>query len=257
MELLTDYLPPSLLLYSFAVAVFAGIVKGAVGFALPLIIFSGLGLILDPTVALAGLVLATVSGNFLQVLKSGLGDAWRAIKDFRVYIGLVCVFILLSAQLVPHLAPSTIFLGLGVPITLLCAVQLAGPRLIIAPAWRGAASVIAGVISGLMGGIAGTWGPTTVLYLVAIETPKSRQLAVQGVIYGLGSLMLLAGHLRSGILNAQSLPFSAAMVVPVFFGMWIGFRIHDRIEQETFRKITLTILLIAGVNLIRRGIMGA
>ena len=54
----------------------------------------------------------------------------------------------------------------------------------------------------------------------------------------------------------NTLPFSAILLLPAFAGMWIGFSIHDRIDQALFRKATLWVLLIAGVNLIRRGWMG-
>jgi hypothetical protein len=43
-----------------------------------------------------------------------------------------------------------------------------------------------GLIAGALGGLTGTWGPPTVLYLIALETPKAKQLLVQGVVYGSG-----------------------------------------------------------------------
>jgi uncharacterized protein len=95
-----------------------------------------------------------------------------------------------------------------------------------------------------------------VLYLLALGTPRDRQMSVQGVIYGLGSVMLLAGHLQSGVLNARTLPFSAALVVPALLGMWLGFKLGDRFDAARFRKVTLWVLVIAGANLIRRGVMG-
>jgi uncharacterized membrane protein YfcA len=57
-------------------------------------------------------------------------------------------------------------------------------------------------------------------------------------------------------MNAQTLPFSAALVVPALIGMWIGFQVQDRIDQAAFRKATLVVLLVAGGNLVRRGLMG-
>ena len=126
----------------------------------------------------------------------------------------------------------------------------------ITPRWRRPFEWTAGTLSGILGGLAGTWGPPTVLYLLALDTPRDRQKAEQGVIYGLGSVMLLLGHLNSGILNAQSIWFSAALVPAALAGMWLGFRLGDRFDQDRFRKVTLWVLVIAGVNLIRRGVMG-
>jgi uncharacterized membrane protein YfcA len=45
------------------------------------------------------------------------------------------------------------------------------------------------------------------------------------------------------------------MVLPAVLGMWMGGRIFDRIDQVMFRRATLVILLMAGLNLVRRAVM--
>ena len=50
--------------------------------------------------------------------------------------------------------------------------------------------------------------------------------------------------------------FSIALLIPAFLGMQLGFKLSDRLDPEKFRKITLIVLLIAGANLVRRGIIG-
>ncbi|MFQ6553514.1 sulfite exporter TauE/SafE family protein [Aestuariibius insulae] len=232
-----------------------GFVKGAVGFAMPLVMISGMGIFLDPELVVAGIVLPIVVSNGLQIARGGLGAALQAARDFRVYIVLVCTFILISAQFLTRIPTEAMFLVLGIPVVVLCAIQLSGIRLTIPPGRKGIFSVIAGTISGILGGLAGTWGPPTVLYLLALDTPKARQMVVQGVIYGLGSVALLVGHLQSGVLNRETVPFSALLLIPAVIGMWIGFRVQDRLDQEKFRRATLFVLLIAGLNLIRRGLV--
>ncbi len=81
-------------------------------------------------------------------------------------------------------------------------------------------------------------------------------MRVQGVIYGLGAVALLFAHFGSGVLRAETVPFSIAMILPALIGMWLGSQIMDRIDQASFRKATLAILLVAGANLVRRGLMG-
>jgi uncharacterized membrane protein YfcA len=81
-------------------------------------------------------------------------------------------------------------------------------------------------------------------------------MVVQGVVYGLGSVTLLAGHLRSGLLNAETAPLTAMLVVPALAGMAAGFAVGDRLDQERFRKATMAVLIVAGLNLIRRGAQG-
>lgn len=249
-------LTPTLFLFACCVTVLAGFVKGAVGFAMPLIMVSGMGIAIAPELVIAGIIIPILICNFVQVARAGLGPAREAFAEHWRYIGLVCVFILIAAQFVRHIPSDTMFVVLGVPVVGLCIVQLVGWRPQISSHWRRAFELVAGTLLGILGGLAGTWGPPTVLYLLALNTPRDRQMAVQGVIYGLGSVMLLAGHLQSGILNAQTWGFLASLVFPALGGMWLGFQFGDRFDQEKFRRITLLVLVIAGVNLIRRGVMG-
>ncbi len=53
--------------------------------------------------------------------------------------------------------------------------------------------------------------------------------------------------------GCETLPLSVLLVIPAMAGLLLGFKIHDRIDQVTFRRATLLVLLIAGLNLIRRG----
>lgn len=247
---------PEVFLFACAVTLLGGFVKGAVGFAQPLIMISGMGIFIAPELVIAGIIIPIVVANFFQVARAGLRPARAALHEHWRYVAIVCVMILIAAQFVRHIPANAMFVVLGVPVVTLCLIQLVGWRPSVAPAWRRPLEWFAGTLSGILGGLAGTWGPPTVLYLLALNTPRDRQMAVQGVIYGLGSVMLLLGHLQSGILNAQTWGFSAILVIPSMIGMWLGGRLGDRFDQERFRRITLIVLTLAGANLIRRGLMG-
>ncbi len=238
------------------VTLLAGFVKGAVGFAMPLIMISGMGVFLDPRLVIAGIILPIVVSNVLQTVRGGLGEARDAVREHAIYIGVVCAAIFVTAQFVTFVPGHVMYILLGVPVVLFSVIQLAGLRFRIVEGWRRTAEVGIALAAGIMGGLAGTWGPPTVLYLLALDTPKARQMVVQGVVYGVGSLTLLAGHLRSGILNAETAPFSAFLVMPALLGMWGGFAIGNRLDQEKFRKATMAVLIVAGLNLIRRGLQG-
>lgn len=246
-------LTPPMLLAVFAVALLAGLIKGMVGFAMPMIMISGLGAVVGPELALAGLILPTVATNGIQALRQGWRAAWASVSRFRVFLLAGLVFLLASAQLVRVLPQSALLLAIGLPITAFALLQLAGRELrLSAPSRRMEIGV--GAFAGAIGGISGVWGPPTVAYLTALGTEKREQMRVQGVIYGLGAVALLGAHVGSGVMNAQTAPFSAALLVPALAGMWLGSRLQDRIDQAQFRRATLAVLLVAGANLIRRGL---
>jgi uncharacterized membrane protein YfcA len=256
LDTLLPGIDPTILISAVAITMVAGIVKGVIGFAMPLIMVSGLTSVMDPKLALAAIILPIVFSNGLQTFRKGVRPAIEAARQYWRYLVMVCIAIFLAAQLVPTIPTGAFFLILGIPVIVLASIQLAGWRPSIPEAHRAAAEWIIGTVSGILGGLAGTWGPTTVLYLLAVNTPKAQQILVQGVVYGLGSLTLLVAHLQSGILNRETAPLSAALLIPALIGMWLGFQIQDRINHERFRQITLIVLVIAGLNLIRRGVFG-
>lgn len=241
---------------AICVTFLGGFVKGAVGFAMPLVMVSGMGAFVEPRLIVAGLALPMVISNVLQVFRSGFGTAREAAREHIVYISIACVMIFISTQFLTLIPTRVMFLVLGLFVVFFSAIQLFGLRLSPGGHSRRLLAVPLAVVAGLVGGLAGTWGPPTVIYLLALNTPKAQQMAVQGVVYGLGAMVFLIGHLNTGVLNATTLPFSAALVIPGLVGMWVGFMVGDRLDQDRFRKVTMVVLIVAGLNLIRRGMIG-
>ena len=62
-------LPATTLAVAMLITLFAGFVKGTVGFAMPMVMISGLSSILPPEIALAGLILPTLLTNLYQALR--------------------------------------------------------------------------------------------------------------------------------------------------------------------------------------------
>lgn len=65
------------------ITLFAGFVKGAVGFAMPMIMLSAFGSILPATTALAALILPTLLTNVQQAFRQGTGAAYGSAMNFR------------------------------------------------------------------------------------------------------------------------------------------------------------------------------
>ena len=248
-------LTPFYLAAACAIAVLGGFVKGTVGFALPMILISGLGSFMQPEIALAALIVPAVVSNVWQAFRNGLDAAVESARVHWRYLVVLAVCLALSAQLVTVLSPQVMFLSLGIPVTVFAFLQLVGFRPSIPPRRRRATEVGVGVVAGGIGGISGVWGPPTVLYLTALNTPKDEQMRVQGVVYGFGAILLGLAHLKSGVFNTSTAPLSALLLLPSLLGLAIGFALQDRIDQARFRKLTLLVLVVAGLNLIRRGVL--
>ena len=255
MDGLFTLMSPEYLALAVLVAVVSGFVKGVVGFAMPTIFISALSSFLSPELALAGLILPTLITNGMQALRQGIGAAWASLKRFWVFLAVGGVMLVGSAQLVTLIPTRWLYVGIGVPVALFTGLQLLGWSPKLSGARKGV-EVAVGAFAGFVGGLSGIWGPPTVLYLSAINTPKQEQMRIQGVVFGLGALLLFVAHLQSGVLRPETVPFSAALVLPAVLGIWLGFQVQDRIDQKRFRQITAWVLFLAGLNLIRRGLLG-
>lgn len=249
-----DLLSPHLWAIAISIAVLGGFVKGVVGFAMPMVVISGLSSFIDPELALAGLILPTLFANGTQALRQGIAPAWASAQRFWVYLLVGGLVLIASAQLV-RVLPISVLLGIiGVPVTLFAVMQLAGWRFSLQRQRKDVEAGI-GAFAGFLGGMSGIWGPPTVLYLTALGTEKAEQMRVQGVIYGSGAVALVGAHIGSGVLRWETLPLSLVLIAPALLGQWLGGKVLDRIDQAVFKKATLFVLLIVGLNLIRRSLL--
>ena len=232
-----------------------GFAKGVVGFALPLIALSLAGSFLPYEVAVALLIVPMLVSNLVQALRQGIGAAWGSLRQFwRLNLVLV-VMIALSAQLVVALPDRVLFGILGAAVTAFGASQLAGWRPRFPMRHRAWVETGVALVAGFFGGLSGIWGPPLIMYLLAADLPKTEMVRVQSLSFLLGSLVLFFAHLHSGVLDAVTLPASLWMTLPTMVAMFAGYRVHDRLDQARFLKVTLAVLVLTGLNLLRRALL--
>lgn len=245
-------LSPAAFWAAMGITLFAGFVKGVAGFAMPLIMMSAFSAFLTPQQALAGLILPTLLTNLSQAFRQGWQPAVQTMRTYHRFLIATLVFIIISSRFV-HVIPEAAFLfGLGLPITLFALAQLAGMKLAMRLEHRARAEWILGAIGGLYGGVSGIWGPPLIIYLLSIGAEKRETVRVQGVVFLMGAAVLMGAHLQSGVLNAQTIPFSAALAAAAQVGQLGGTWIQDRMDQQRFRRWTQALLILTGLNLIRQ-----
>lgn len=249
-------LPLNAFLLACAVTLVAGFVKGALGFALPLIMIAVLPSFMPAQTALAALILPVLLTNLHQSLRQGIGPAIASGRRFWRIITATMLGIVITAPFVVVLPQQAMFLLLGVTVLVFAALQLSGWTPDVPMGWRNRIELASGFIGGLYGGISGVWGPPSIVYLLAIKVEKREMVRVMSVIFTLGAVVLTVAHLRSGVLNLQTGVLSAAMLVPAGIGLMLGYGAHDRMEPARFRRWTLLLLGLSALNLLRRGLTG-
>ena len=236
---------------ALAVTLFAGFVKGAVGFAMPMILVSAFAIFLPQHLALAGLILPTLVTNLSQAFRQGGGPALDTTRTYRRFLIATVICIAISAPFADAIPRMVYLLMLGLPITLFAGLQLMGHSLAIHLDHRDRAEWGLGVIGGLYGGVSGIWGPPLLVFLLSTGADKLTMIRAQGVVFLIGAATLLVAHLGTGLLNAETLGFSVALCLPALVGLFIGYRVQDRLDQARFRRWTQALLVITGLNMVR------
>jgi uncharacterized membrane protein YfcA len=247
-------LPNHLFLAALVITLFAGFVKGAVGFAMPLILVSAFAVFVPQELALAALILPTLLTNVSQALRQGFAPAKAtAVTYWRFLTGTV-IFIVLSAPFADLIPRTAYLLMLGIPITAFAGLQLMGKSLAIKLHHRNRAEWGLGILAGIYGGVSGIWGPPLIVFLLSSGVEKRENIRAQGVVYFIGAVTLLFSHLGTGLANSQTLAFSAALCIPAMIGLFMGFAVQDRLDQQRFRRWTQGLLVLTGLNMVRQAL---
>lgn len=233
-----------------------GFVKGAVGFALPLIAVTTTATLVGPETAVALVILPILVSNLSQAMSLGVRALVDSAVRHRALIGVTVVVIALSAPLLPSLDERWFFGLLGGATAVFAVLQLAGWRPRVAPERERVVGSGVGLVAGFFGGLSGIWGPPVVLYAQALGLAKDPQVQMLGATFLLGGLVLAPSHIATGVLTTETALLSAAMLVPTQIGMWLGSRARGRLDQERFRRWTLIVLILTSLNLLRRAALG-
>ena len=243
----------STFLFFVTVCFVAGVIKGIIGFGMPMIILGASAAISLPSLGLAVLILPTLVTNIYQVSMFRRSDLVVCIKEFKFFLLFCLLGLFIGIKLFVLADLSYLVAGIGFVVLVVSFAQLIklkGPK--VNNSVR--RSSIFGMITGLLGGGTGIWGPTTVLYLTSIETPKRIQILFQGLIFTCNSLILLIAHLYTGVFSYNTGTLSAFMIIPAIIGMQFGVGIQGYLNQEKFRMLTLISLCLGGFYLMFRSL---
>ena len=113
-------------------------------------------------------------------------------------------------------------------------------------------AIFAGGLAGFLAGLIGTGGAIRGLALAAFNLEKGNFVATSAAIDSGVDFSRMIVYLRNGFLNADFYWYIPALLVIAFVGSYLGKLALKRIDQETFRKIALSAVVMIGcVTLIR------
>lgn len=231
----------------FLIAAFVGgVVNGLSGFAMSLVV-SGIWLhILTPiqTVTLLVGYGLLVQGYGIWKLRHALN--WRMVAPF---IAGGAVGVPIGVALLAYIDPSNLRTVIGVLLVIYGLYGLARPA--FKPVQAGvSADTTIGVVNGLLGGLTGFAGIVVVIWCQLRDWPKDVQRAIsQPVTFAAFAMSAISLSIKGEIL-AETITLYAFGLPLVAAGMWTGFKLYGKLDDNEFRKVVLLLLLVAGLGLI-------
>lgn len=236
-----------------AVAFLAGgMVKGVIGAGLPTVATPIAATVVDPALAIALTVVPVLVSNIWQTLQGG--HYRPVLRAFWPMLLALSLGVFGGAQILVTVEPSVTALVMGALTVAICGYQLSFGGFTVPVAARAWLNPLAGAACGIFGGLAGLFAPT-IIYATALRLPKDLLVSLFGLLALCGTLPLYASLTVNRVLAWDELVLSAAAVVPVGLGFIAGKWLRDRISQRTFERILFSMLLLVGLNLIRKGAM--
>ncbi|MEL6576167.1 MAG: sulfite exporter TauE/SafE family protein [Pseudomonadota bacterium] len=249
-------LDPALIAAMVAIFLAGGVVKGALGFGLPLVTIAVLPFFLPVEAALAVNAIVLVAVNALQFWQAG---AWRRAARLAgpMLLG-VAVATPLGTAFATHLPRSVLVGLLGAFIVAFAVLQLLGlPRTAAgaAPRLPGLGrSVGAGVAGGFVGALTSSPGPIFVMHFAASRLERPLFMATLGLLMATVGAVLAVSLTVAGVFEAGHLWLSAAALPASFAGFWLGDQLGRRLSVEAFRKGVLVLLCLLGAAMIQRAL---
>jgi len=231
----------------FLLAAFLGAVTtGVAGFAMGLVV-SGIWLhILTPVQTVTLMVSYSVLLQGYGVWKLRHALAWRKVAPFIIG-GVIGVPI--GAMLLAHIDPARLRAGVGLLLLLYSIYYLARPSL---RAVQGGvpADIVIGFLNGLLGGLTGLVGIVVVIWCQLRGWPKDVQRAVFQPVIITTSAMTALWLGASGAVAADTVKLFLLGLPMLLAGTWVGMRLYGRLDEASFRKIVLILLLLSGIFLV-------
>lgn len=112
------------------------------------------------------------------------------------------------------------------------------------------ADVGVGVLNGLLGGLTGLAGVVVAVWCQMQGWPKDAQRTVFQPTLFVVLAMSAAALAAAGAADAETGKLYLLGLPVLLAGMWCGWKLYGKLDDQAFRKVILALLLVSGLSLI-------
>ncbi len=251
MPALPDY---SLLQFAVLAAAFliGGIVKGTIGFGLPLVTIALMANVVPPKEAVGISVLPTLASNLLLVLEAK--QPATVIRRHAAVLVMLPVGVLAGAMSIRAIDGETLLLGLGVVVIIFVLLDVFQIRLTVPAKHERLSGAAAGFTGGLFGGLSGVFAPPMVLHLLGLNLDRTAYISAVGILWTMAALSITLAFGFVDLLTPSLAVVAVALMLPMAAGMGLGRLVRLRLNPVWFRRAIAAGLFAAALRLVVTGL---
>lgn len=212
--------------------------------------FAGTLLAMPPAMMLIGVQEAKVILNimaflscFALVVKGYRQIQWKILVQIILYMAIGMV---VGIWIFEHLSSDVLLPIYAGMIMLIAVKKLLIPKEIKIPQWGlKLILLIAGVIHGMF--VSG--GALLVVYATAVLKEKESFRSTIAAVWVVLNIGLMISDLLKGYMTYNVMKLTGISIIPLFLAIYVGNKIHEKIGQKAFMKMTYILLFISGISI--------
>ncbi|WP_084264862.1 sulfite exporter TauE/SafE family protein [Sneathiella glossodoripedis] len=230
------------------------LVKGISSFGLPTVSVPILIMVLPLPTAISVLAVPLVLSNLYQMLIAG--DVKGSVaRHWSLYLT-VLVTLPIGVYFLAVADTNTLSIILGIVLILVTSMELLGLTFDFVKTKQAFIAPVIGVFSGIIGGMTSLFAIMPIFFLVAVGLEKERFVSAVSVLLFSGSTLLAICLQRTDHLGLLEAVYGLLGMVPIMFFIWLGTQLRKKVDQELFRKVVLSLILLIGASMIYRATIG-
>ncbi|WP_404474945.1 sulfite exporter TauE/SafE family protein [Vreelandella venusta] len=223
----------------------AGVIKGAIGSGVPVIVIPVLTMLYDVKLAIAVLVAPNLLSNALQVWQYRRHLLpMQFLAAFSIAGGLG---IMLGTWGLVVLSPTLLSLGVAGAIVMYLVIKLAKRTMVLPFALAKRIVLPVGLLAGVLQGAAGMSAPASVTFLNAMRLERPVFIGSISVFFVTITCVQIPALLSTGILTLERSAYSVAALLVILAAMPLGAQLGKRLPHQWFDNLIM--LLLAGIAL--------
>lgn len=233
--------PLIVLTYIFFVYVLCGVIKGSIGFGMPTVSISLLSFILDVKIIIALILIPTLVVNIYQLSRGG--NFKKIVSETKYFLIFSTLFIFPGAYLLTIINSNIIILFIAIILLINSALFLFKINFKLPFYNKPITQIFVGAVNGVIIGMTSIYTMPLIFLLQSLNYNKNTTIQFLGIAFFLYPLGQIISFSNFDLISLEIFLNSLIILIPIFFGLFIGQKIRYQISETLFQKFFYIMLL--------------